>query len=312
MDLNSKSSSRFTLGETGFPVDKIFPIPEGYFHDLETRVLSLIALENFESTIHLNYVYSSPKDIFSIHETGLKGPSESYFDSLKTKIFSKIDRYETENEFLDPILHDELIHTRYSIPDQYFSDLSGKILREIENPEILLEKFNLERSLPFSVPQDYFSNTSKNIRVRTESLGSLFPPQNPSSENQAPGLYGLVGRDEKNILNSSSPKRVPIFQKRIFQYMVAASLGLLAIFSGIQWRQSYLEKLSYPILSQEDRLKYRFGIDESVLEDELVSNGTNDSSIQMEQTLDKSKKDNSQNDRYLLSHPDSHTLLEEL
>jgi hypothetical protein len=94
--------------------------------------------------------------------------------------------------------------------------------------------------------------------------------------------------------------------------MVAASLGLLAIFSGIQWRQSYLEKLSYPILSQEDRLKYRFGIDESVLEDELVSNGTNDSSIQMEQTLDKSKKDNSQNDRYLLSHPDSHTLLEEL
>lgn len=82
-------------------------------------------------------------------------------------------------------------------------------------------------------------------------------------------VISIANRKIESGLNKKS--FLPIRKLGYLKILAAASICLLAVFAGIRIRQSYIEKASFPISSLEDRLKYRFGIDESVLEDELVS-----------------------------------------
>jgi|GEM_PF-752403 len=306
MNSNTHSEQPFTLGEKGLAMEKIFSVPEGYFYDLEEKIISRVAVETFESSAileRLNTFTDSPSSPLPLNwEAGFKAPSENYFDTLSTRIFSKIERQESETEFLDPLLHEELKRTQFAIPNQYFETLSSRIIKGIENPDELLEKFNLEKSHPFQVPQDYFSNVSSNLGQKIENL------TRPSQSIEKLIRSAPHGESDPGI-NHSGFKMVSIIRKRNFQWLAAACITILAIFSGIQIRNTYLDKVAYPILSQDDRLKYRFGIDESVIEDELVSDGMNESTKTPDEERNPS---NSVNDQYLLSHPDTHTLLEEL
>lgn len=306
MDPNLESSSKFALGEKGMQAEQIFFLPEGYFMDLEERIPSIIFLESFDSPAFKN-TKNTPSLQNNLNQEsgtpiGFKIPTENYFDTLSTRILSKIDRQESEIEFLDPLLHKELKNTQFSIPEFYFEQLPEKIRGEIDNPESILDNFKLEKAHPFTVPNQYFEE----IHYSAGSKLTEFLAQSSHAMDEA-SVISIANRKIESGLNKKS--FLPIRKLGYLKILAAASICLLAVFAGIRIRQSYIEKASFPISSLEDRLKYRFGIDESVLEDELVSDSKIDTKPGSELSLEKK---NTQNDQYLLSHPDSNTLLEEL
>jgi len=300
MDSDNTFSSAFELGDSGAAMNSVFLVPEGYFDHLNQRILAHIALENFENSVKENGQKGPEFRSYSRLVKGLKEPSENYFDQLSARVFARIQAKQEE----DPI---ELVQFSkgkdpgFLVPEGYFESLMGKIQMHLDEPESRLNPFHLDQSLPFQVPENYFdkSKIAVQSRIKKPNTSEAF-------------IKTLVVENKSLEHSKSEAKSIPLFRRRMIRYAAVACFILFALFGGRQIRQVYLEKVAYPITTPEDRLKYHFGIDESVLEDELISDVDNNTQVNVESAVEKSPKTNIKNDRYLLSHPDSNTLLEEL
>jgi len=93
----------------------------------------------------------------------------------------------------------------------------------------------------------------------------------------------------------------------ISRFAAAASIAALLVFTGIRFNISRERNKEYARSGTEDRFKYSYDIDESLVEDELVSHDDDDSVRVLKQSASPST-----GDEYLLEHSDVNTLIEEI
>jgi hypothetical protein len=95
----------------------VFTVPEGYFKDLDKRILTIVFLQQDEK----NYSQQVP---------------EGYFNSLSDKILSRIKETqqsaEEEIKELSPALHYLKQENVFTIPENYFDDLSDRIKEKVK------------------------------------------------------------------------------------------------------------------------------------------------------------------------------------
>lgn len=265
MDLNINSFEKFRLEKSAVKPDNLFSLPKDYFKNLEDQIQSQINLR-----------------LVSLDQAGIKKPPIDYFNHLEPRVLNRI----TSNSF--------------KIPETYFNSLSKKILGKIEESIAMESILDPGIGHPFIVKDGYFGNLSNDI------LNKIPVEQDFKSLD----LTLIKSLSEKNIEIKTNPVN-PGFRKVwqlpstqfISRFLVAASLALLITFVGIKiTKNQNLNNDKYPKLTQEEGLKYRYGVDESVLEDEIINQ---DVSLGSQNSLNK-------NDQYLLSHSDDNTLMEEL
>ncbi len=267
-----------------------------YFEDLPEKILQGIEKQSLENARNLEFDLRNSEKF----HIGLVPPDPAYFEGLTEKILQRIEKFGLENAKLNPakLGNSELGNSELDSSELYNSELYNANLVTSKGDETF-----------YSVPQLYFDNLPDQIfhRILVEKQNT---PQEFSFVKHPPIV-------EKKIFTVKS-----IFERRstkgFIHLLAAASVTLLFLFIGLDYKGKLVEKKFYAQLNQEERLKYRYGVDESVLEDELVSNDD----VQNNKNLDPSaeihgdilggKKANNLNDRYLLHHTDDNTLFEEL
>ena len=94
----------------------VFQVPEGYFMDLNERILTNVFINQNE-------------------KNSLQQVPEGYFDSLSTRILSRIkqeESAESEIKSISPALHYLKGEQVFKVPEGYFDDLSDRILKRIK------------------------------------------------------------------------------------------------------------------------------------------------------------------------------------
>ncbi len=129
-----KSISPFLAG-----LEKInvFSVPNGYFDELTERLITYTLINNDEP---IN---------FNKNET-LKVP-EGYFDTLSDKILSKIKNREIENadteiEKLSPLLFSLKDKNVFTVPLDYFENVTGDIIHKINKKPAKIVSFSKART----------------------------------------------------------------------------------------------------------------------------------------------------------------------
>lgn len=110
-----------------------FTVPEGYFDNLDVRILANIRINELKKGIPV---------------TGFTVP-ENYFDELSGNIQSRIAVEDAGDK-------DD---TGFSVPDGYFEELTGKIQSRI----FVEEELSKQPETGFTVPEGYFEKLSENI-----------------------------------------------------------------------------------------------------------------------------------------------------
>jgi hypothetical protein len=113
-----------------------FTVPDGYFNELNERILSAIKLEELKNTI--------PADCFTV--------PDNYFENLSGNIQSRIA--------VECVLDKEGAH--FAVPENYFEDLNSRI-----KSHVLVEEALNRSEDTFTVPQNYFEQLNKNILSKT-------------------------------------------------------------------------------------------------------------------------------------------------
>ncbi len=131
----------------------------------------------------------------------------------------------------------------FTIPENYFDTLASRIQDKISDPDTVLKGLGISNDLPFQVPIHYFENLSIKLKNKAQ----------PKK---------LVLKTFSNYVLTFKP---------VIRYSIAASIALFIIFSGIKIRNSMIQPHLYSISNVDDRLKYKYGVDDGVLEDELVN-----------------------------------------
>jgi len=273
MKSKNKPSENFKLGKSGSKMEPIFQVPDGYFEKLEGKITA--SLDSVLPDLHSSH----PKI-----GLGLAIPSENYFDDLNQRI---MDRIMEEEMLRDSNLHlPELKKVPFKVPPQYFEEFSSKIQEKILEEEPIFKDFEITNQLPFQVPTNYFGSLSNRIEEK------VIPRQ------------GLGAK----LISLSRNQGIRNFSK----LLVAASISSILIFIGIRIQHTNSNTKIFASSSQEDRLKYKYGVDESILEDEIIQDPSAELVNDSSQNPAPQNSINKVNDRYLLSHGDSNTLLEEL
>lgn len=169
----------------------------------------------------------------------------------------------------------------------YFENLAARILTrvsETENPATL-KLADLSIPDPYTVPEGYFDR-----------------------------LPGIIAREVISVSEIKKKDRIRQLQKgagtrrlTISKYAAAASIAALLVFTGIRFNISRERNKEYARSGTEERFNYRYDIDESLVEDELVSQDHDDSIRAMDRANDPST-----GEKYLLEHGDVNTLIEEI
>jgi hypothetical protein len=118
--------------------DNPFTVPEGYFNELEQRILSAVKLDELKKSA-LGQSFTVP---------------ENYFEELPGNIQSRINIEEAANKEA----------TGFTVPEGYFDKLQQQI-----QSRILVEEALNGQAEAFTVPQNYFSDLTQNILNKTIS-----------------------------------------------------------------------------------------------------------------------------------------------
>ena len=218
---------------------------------------------------------------------------ENYFQTLELRIREGIrlsendlDLFNSENS--EHISLNEVVGADQQIPGpSYFESLNGRILDKIEALKIDVSDsiVDFPRTDPFIVPEGYFKRLplliNRLIYQRQELMIPVLKPESTGS-----------GR----IFNLS-------------RIATAATIALIALFTGLHYQSLINSTNEYARTATEERFNYRYDIDESLVEDELIGQSTAES---MSSDPITERTDSSASERYLLDHFDIKTLIEEI
>jgi len=215
---------------------------------------------------------------------------ENYFLALEPRILKGIIKSENDLSLLNS---ENFSFTESSEPDQkdggpaYFESLNRRITEKIEAARINVSGSieDLPRTDPFTVPKGYFIKLPLVINRLTYQRKELMIP-----------VLRLLSTGSGRIFNLS-------------RIAAAASIALLALFTGLHYQSIIKSTNEYARSSTEERFNYRYDIDESLVEDELIGH----SGIEIESADPIIQRANtSEVERYLLDHLDIKTLIEEI
>ena len=218
---------------------------------------------------------------------------ENYFLTLEPRILKGIIKAENDLSLLDSENSENFSFTESIERDQkdggtaYFESLNRRITDKIEAARINGSGsiLDLPRTNPFTVPKGYFENLPLVINRLTYQRKELMIP-----------VLRLLSTGSGRIFNLS-------------RIAAAASIALLALFTGLHYQSIIKSTNEYARSSTEERFNYRYDIDESLVEDELIGH----SGIEIESADPIIQRANtSEVERYLLDHLDIKTLIEEI
>ncbi|RVU00021.1 hypothetical protein EOD41_13730 [Mucilaginibacter limnophilus] len=182
-----------------------FTVPDGYFHNLSERILSLNKL-----------------NALTVNNGGFNVP-ENYFDELSGNIMSRINIGEAIN----------VENTGFTVPEGYFNELTGNV-----QSRITIEEAVQQETAGFEVPQGYFEDLQQQItaRIAVEKALNVEPqetfavPAGYFDKLNAAILDKTVNAD-KNAAAVEKVKRQTIvrrlFNSRIYKYAVAACITVV-------------------------------------------------------------------------------------
>jgi hypothetical protein len=174
-----------------------FTVPNGYFDELNTHILSAVKLDELKNTI-------SP-DCFTV--------PDGYFKTLGEHIQSRI----AVEEFLAE-------EHGFTVPENYFEDLNSNVQSRIAVEELLTEEHG------FTVPENYFENLNTQIQSRLRIEQALI---NAEDTFTVPEDY--FNRLNKDILNQTVNQEIVkrknnvirMFSSTAFKYATAACVILM-------------------------------------------------------------------------------------
>lgn len=196
-----------------------FTVPNGYFDELNERILSAVKLDELKNTI-------SP-DCFTV--------PDGYFETLGNNIQSRIAVEEFLNE-----------EQGFTVPENYFENLNSNIQSRI----VVEEHLNEEHG--FTVPENYFENLNAQIQSRLLVEQALV---NAEDSFTVPENY--FNSLNKNILNQTVNQEVVkrksnvirMFSSTAFKYATAACVILMVgagvifkPFTSVNHNDTYLHK----------------------------------------------------------------------
>ncbi len=111
-----------------------FTVPDGYFNELNERIVSGIRLQNLKQ--------NSPQE-FAV--------PANYFNDLSDNIISRINIEQALNPEID-----------FAVPDNYFEQLTAQI-----QSRVLVEQALVDSANTMTVPDGYFEKLNKNILNKT-------------------------------------------------------------------------------------------------------------------------------------------------
>lgn len=218
---------------------------------------------------------------------------DSYFLTLESRIFKGIITVENDLSLFNLENSEYFSPTQFIEPDQeragnaYFENLSHRISGKIEAARFDLPGSiaDLPRTDPFTVPEGYFKKL-------------------PLLINQ------LIYRHQKqviSVLKFETRGSAKIFH--LSRIAAAASIALIALFTGLHYQSLIKSTNEYTKTATEERFNYRYDIDESLVEDELIGQPV----TEIESAIPIIKgADSSATESYLLDHLDTKTLIEEI
>ena len=218
---------------------------------------------------------------------------DNYFLTLESRILEGVIKAENDLSLFNLANSEYISPTQFIEPDEetagnaYFENLSHRISDRIEAVrfDVTRSITDLPRTDPFIVPEGYFKKLplliNQLIYLRQEQVISILKP-------------GTRGSSK-------------IFQ--LSRIAAAASIALVALFTGLHYQSLIKSTNEYAKTATEERFNYRYDIDESLVEDELIGQPVTE--IESANPIIKGA-DSSAAERYLLDHLDTKTLIEEI
>lgn len=226
--------------------------------------------------------------------------------------------------------------TIFTVPDTYFLTLGARIQKAIKKSDQELDLFCSEKAgaeipgaseMNISVAGNeiYFAGLQQRIAEKIAAAENLrFIPELPQThpfivpENYFKELPVIILGLVKSLKErTDKPFQTRVFKtgnlKRILTYpriAAAASIIFLGTFAGIRFKSIINMNHEYAQSATEERFNYRYDIDESLVEDELI--GTAGNQQQGAGAANSNESDTSTSEKYLLEHIDINTLIEEI
>jgi len=177
---------------------------------------------------------------------------DGYFDTVAMQVILRIAIEEKSGE--DPVLQINN-KTVYQVPEGYFENLAGNIINRIKagdaaNAKEELELLSpllgrIEKTNPFSSPEDYFTDISDNIVAGVKAIAFV----NEELENLSPVMMGLKNKQVYDVpdgyfetvpavILQKAKEQQPAkliginFSKRIIRYAAAAVVTGILVLSG--------------------------------------------------------------------------------
>ena len=183
-----------------------FTVPEGYFHELYARTLSLknISVENHGFTVPANY-----------------------FDEMEGNLRSRIAVAEAIN----------VENTGFTVPEGYFDELTGSI-----QSRIAIDAAAKQETAGFEVPQGYFENLQQQISARIavdEALAAqpeeaFAVPDGYFDKLNAAILDKTVNADQQTAVKPAQRSIVRrLFNSNVYKYAAAACVTVVVAVSFI-------------------------------------------------------------------------------